>query len=68
LHRGLANTAQEDLVEIMARAINQTDLFAERTEAARNALAALDRAGYVVVKKSAGIHHEREPYVTKEDL
>jgi hypothetical protein len=34
----------------------------------RAALAAADLAGYVVVKKSAGIHHEREPYVPKEDL
>ena len=39
------------IVELMARAINQTDLFAERTEAAKNALSALEAAGYVVVPR-----------------
>jgi hypothetical protein len=40
-----------DLLEAMARAINQTDMFSERTEAAKNALRALDAVGYAVVPK-----------------
>lgn len=63
-------TGQEELVPadvVITRAIVYSD-FTYANQLTDEILAALDRDGYVVVKKSAGIHHERETYVTKEDL
>lgn len=47
-------TAQEDVVEVMADEILYLQGYVPEV-VARAALAALDRAGYAVVKKAAGI-------------